>query len=52
MAAQLELGLDQLLARGRVKFLDSRHLDARERLEREVGQGWPTPEAECLAQEL
>jgi hypothetical protein len=52
MTAHLEFGVDQLFARGRVKFLDSCHLDAHEGLEREVGQRRPTPEAECLAQEL
>ncbi len=52
MPAQLELGVDQLLARRCPQLLESRDLDARERLEREVGERRPAPEAERLAQEL
>ena len=52
VTAQLEFGVDQLLAGSRAKLFEPSHLDVYEGLEREVGQRRPAPEAECLAQEL
>ena len=52
VTAELELGVDQLLAGSRAKLFEPSHLDVYEGLEREVGQRRPAPEAECLAQEL
>jgi hypothetical protein len=52
VTAKLELGVDQFLAGSRAKLFEPGHLDVYEGLEREVGQGRPAPEAECLAQEL
>src|SRR5689334_24218624 len=52
MKAQLELGLDQLLARRRAQLLEAGDLDHRERLECQVGQRRSAPQSERLVQKL
>ncbi len=48
--AEREIGLDPLLDDDGPQFLEPRDLRLRERLVDEVGEGWPTPERERLAE--
>src|SRR5918994_2817060 len=50
MSPNLELGLNQLLARGRSELLETRDLDLREGLERKIREWWPAPQRQRLAQ--
>ncbi len=52
VSAEREVGLDPLLERGEAQVLEPRGLRLRERLVCELRQRRPTPELECLAQEL
>ena len=50
MAAQLELGVDEIRLGGRAQLLEPRHLEPGEGLVGEVGERRPAPQPERLAQ--
>ena len=50
MASEREIGLDPLLHRRQTQAVEPPDLGLSERLEREVGERWSTPEAERVVQ--
>ena len=47
VALTFEVGVNAILERGKANLLEARRLVLRERLEREVGERWASPQIEC-----